>query len=144
VGQISVRVLTGADAGLLREAAAAIGGKPITADLGRFLDDPTVVVAVALAHDEPAGLAYGNVIRRPTRDLLMLYEIGVVERYRRQGVGTALVERLKQVCADRQLAEMFVLTGETNVAAMALYRKTGGIRPNRDDVMFIYPAHPAD
>ena len=63
------------------------------------------------------------------------YELGVDPEFRRMGVATELVNELSRVCRARGCGEMFVLTDESNEAAMATYRKAGAAR-DPDQVMF--------
>jgi ribosomal protein S18 acetylase RimI-like enzyme len=70
-----------------------------------------------------------------------LYELGVDPEFRRMGVATELVNELIRLCRERGCGEMFVLTEESNPAAMATYAKAGAVR-DRDQVMFhwLWPA----
>ena len=69
---------------------------------------------------------------------MLLYSIDVFEAFRRQGVATLLVSRLKLLAAKHNCVEMFVPTSKSNTAAVGLYRKTGGVTEADDDVSFIY------
>jgi GNAT superfamily N-acetyltransferase len=118
-----------------------------------MFDDPPDATAVAamLAEErdhllfayvdgQPAGMARAVELMRPdtTRRQMFLYEIGTDERFQRRGVARALIQDLLMLCRERDCLEMFVLTGEANEAAMGLYRTTGGVRENMDDVMFVW------
>jgi len=77
--------------------------KPPTADLfppwklKALLEDPNCIVAVAEMGDKIVGHIYGAVINRAENEFsragayLYIYQIGVEDGVRRQGVGTALV-----------------------------------------------------
>ena len=54
------------------------------------------------------------------------------------GAGRALIDELDAICRERGAQEMFVITNESNVAAMHLYESTGVRRQSRDDVVFVY------
>jgi ribosomal protein S18 acetylase RimI-like enzyme len=58
--------------------------------------------------------------------MMFLYEAGVVDEYRRRGIGRALVEELKRFATESDCRKMFVPTQASNQAAMALYRSAGG------------------
>jgi ribosomal protein S18 acetylase RimI-like enzyme len=118
-----------------------------------LFDDPPSLEAVrALLAEErdyllfayldgrPAGMARAVELLRPDtlRRQMFLYEIGTIEEFQRRGVARALIEELLRISRERDCVEMFVLTGEANDAAMALYRSTGGVRENMDDVMFVW------
>ena len=89
---------------------------------------------------EVIGFSYAYVLPRFQHTELLIYSVDVHEGHRRSGVGRALIERLKTLCADRGWAAMWVLTNESNAPAMALYQSAGGVRPNPDDVMFDFRA----
>jgi aminoglycoside 3-N-acetyltransferase I len=57
---------------------------------------------------------------------MFLYEIAVKPAYRQTGVGAALIGKLKQLCSQRGIDEMYVGTTTPNLAAMKLYSSTGG------------------
>jgi ribosomal protein S18 acetylase RimI-like enzyme len=70
---------------------------------------------------------------------VFLYEIEVNSNYRKQGIGTQLIQKLTEHAKEIQAKEIFVLTNVSNIPAVKLYESTGGIKENPDDVMFVYP-----
>jgi ribosomal-protein-alanine N-acetyltransferase len=92
------------------------------------LRSPGTFALVAADGDNPAGFAIG----RRAADEAELLSIGVVSRYRRFGVGRALVVALA-ACVPRARA-MFLEVGEDNPPARALYSSLGfavvGRRPD--------------
>jgi len=74
----------------------------------------------------------------------MLYEIGTAPRFRRRGVGRALVEAAKELGRARNATLMFVITSSRNTAAMRLYTSTGGRRLAFDDAILSYHLSPDD
>ena len=108
-------------------ATVAAMGDAAAADAGAFLADPDIVALSALDDGRPVGWAWGHRLRRPDgRWMLLLYEIDVVAEHRRRGVGTALVERMKQIGEDDDCVEMWLVTEADNEAALALYAATAG------------------
>jgi ribosomal protein S18 acetylase RimI-like enzyme len=103
-----------------------------------LLADERTIFLVALDRDEPVGflLAYELLRRRGDPSQLFVYEVGVDEGRRRQGVATALFRELAHLARARGIRAGFVLTNESNEAAMELYRSVGGVRPNPDDVLW--------
>ena len=73
-------------------------------------------------------------IGEPSR--LFVYEVGVEPDARRRGVATELLRELERIARARGIRNGFVLTNESNEAAMGLYRSLGGVRPSSDDVLF--------
>ena len=98
------------------------------ADMRTLLADERAYLIAACVDDKPVGLVYGYRFPRldGPRPMMFLYEIGVLEQYRRRGLGRALVEKLKRFAEEHNCRKMFVPTQASNEAAMALYRSTGG------------------
>jgi ribosomal protein S18 acetylase RimI-like enzyme len=68
--------------------------------------------------------------------MMYLHEIDVLPSYQRQGIGTALIEELKRICRTEGITKMWLGTSESNIAAMALYQKTGGMRLSTGEAGF--------
>jgi ribosomal protein S18 acetylase RimI-like enzyme len=103
-----------------------------------LLADERTIFLVAFDRDDPIGflLAYELLRRRGDPSELFVYEVGVDEGRRRQGVATTLFRELGRLARARGIRQGFVLTNEANQAAMELYRSVGGVRPNTDDVLW--------
>jgi len=92
----------------------------------RFLGEATSHLCVAYEEGEPAGFVSGVELTHPDKGTeLFLYELGVDERFRRRGIGTALVQALAALGRERGCYGMWVLTDRDNEAAMATYRRAG-------------------
>jgi len=86
------------------------------------LDD--VHIWVAEVDGELAGFAYAHDLQRLDGDtMVFLYELEV-ERFRRRGLGRALVEQAKTLADGRRA---FVLTGLDNEPAQRTYAAVGGL-----------------
>ena len=105
-----------------------------------FLADDRHHLLLAYVEGKPAGFVSAVELLHPDKmkPETFLYELGVDPEFRRIGVATELLSELIRFCRDRGCGEMFVLTDETNHAAMATYRKAGG-RREPDQVMFYWP-----
>jgi ribosomal protein S18 acetylase RimI-like enzyme len=101
-------------------------------------DDRTIMLA-AFEDDEPVGfvLAYALPRRHGDAAMLSIYEIDVDAERRRAGIATALMHHLSELARERGIAEGFLLTNESNEAAMAFYASLAGERPNQDDVLWL-------
>lgn len=106
-----------------------------------YLADDRNYLLLAYADDGiAAGFVRGTALGRlegPERQML-LYEIGVDPAYQRQGIATALIRALEQICRDGGFGEMFVFTNRSNTAAMRLYASTGGQTEADDEQMFVW------
>jgi GNAT superfamily N-acetyltransferase len=106
--------------------------QPVTgADAAAYLVDPSVFHWVAEENGVVVGHLLAYLERRragPARQVL-LYEIGVREAYRRRGIGTALVEALRQWMRAEDVAECWVPADSGE--AEAFYAACGFVR---DDV----------
>jgi [ribosomal protein S18]-alanine N-acetyltransferase len=92
----------------------------------RFLEDGNHHLIVAYEDEIAAGFVSGVEMTHPDKGTEMfLYELGVDERFRRRGVGTALVDALAELARDRGCYGMWVLTDADNDAALATYTRSG-------------------
>jgi len=101
------------------------GGGDAPADLVAYLADPAVLHWVAEADGEPVGHLHCTIVRLsygPGRELL-LYEIGVREAWRRQGVGRALMAAMTAWMDAEGVAEVWVLAD--NPGARDFYAAVG-------------------
>jgi ribosomal protein S18 acetylase RimI-like enzyme len=118
--------------------AAALFDDPIDIEATRaFLADQRHHLLIGYIGGQPAGFVTAVELLHPDkpRPEMFLYELGVNEEFRRQGVATALMRRLVQLCRERGCGEMFVLTDDENAAAHATYRAAGG-EPEPAGVIF--------
>lgn len=112
---------------------------PLTeAETIAFLADDRTATFVAFAGEEPVGFVYTNELFRRHTALrhLCIYEIGVSERFRNQGVGQALLEAVGDHARTQGITQGFVITNASNPAAAHLYESAGGVRTADDDVIF--------
>jgi aminoglycoside 3-N-acetyltransferase I len=104
-----------------------------------LLDDDRTIMLAAFEDHEPIGfvLAYELPRRHGHAAMLSVYEIDVDADRRRAGIATALMDHLGELARERGIADGFLLTNESNEAAMAFYASLGGERPNQDDVLWL-------
>ena len=93
-----------------------------------FLADPDCWLFAAVKDGRIIGFAYGYALQRLNTEKKMLYihEVGIMEEYQRQGIGTLLMDRLKADCKAENFCKIFLICDQKNTGANALYRKTGG------------------
>lgn len=140
----SVRRLTSADLAPLRELNVLFGEAfhdsetycakpPGEAYLTGLLAKEHVIALVALSGEEVIGglVAYELDKFERARRELYIYDLAVAEAHRRRGVATALIERLREIAAERGSWVIYVQADYGDEPAIALYEKLG----IREDVM---------
>ena len=137
-GGYSLRRLGGDDVGLARLLNAMFGaafGEPDTyegeppseAYLAELLTKDHVVALAALADGEVVGglFAYElDKLERARREMY-IYDLAVAEPHRRRGIATALIERCREIAAERGAWVIFVQADYEDAPAVALYEKMG-------------------
>jgi aminoglycoside 3-N-acetyltransferase I len=133
-----VRRLGPADVLLVRQLNALFGEAfddvesyaaqpPSHAYLAGLLGREHVVVLVALVADEVVGglVAYElDKFERERREFY-IYDLAVAAEHRRQGIATALIERLRGIAARRGGWVVYVQADYGDDPAIALYKKLG-------------------
>jgi ribosomal protein S18 acetylase RimI-like enzyme len=108
------------------------GGRPLAMDVRERLvpllrDHPTALVLLALAGDEPIGVAVGffGLSTFRARPLLNIHDLAVIPDYRGRGVGRALL-REAETCALRAgCCKLTLEVQDDNARARALYERFG-------------------
>ncbi|MEY2419441.1 MAG: hypothetical protein QOG90_2121 [Actinomycetota bacterium] len=108
------------------EEALWIGAEPPVPDRGReivdaFVDHPTDVMLLALVDGEAVGWISAEVEEPGVAELGM----GIVEGYRGQGIGSALMHAVTEWAAATPLDRFVLRVFPHNERALALYRKFG-------------------
>jgi GNAT superfamily N-acetyltransferase len=112
-----------------------------TGYLREFLSCERNYFLAALLGGQPVGLILAYRLMRVDRDqdMMLFYEIVVDKNNRKQGIGALLIDELKRICREEKIMKMWVLTNRWNLAAMELYKRTGGIEStSTDEVSFTY------
>jgi ribosomal protein S18 acetylase RimI-like enzyme len=134
--------LTAVDDALAAQLDAVFGdGKAWDDAQGRrFLRNPDNLFLIARWGGRVCGFLTAHRLQRfdRRRAAVLLYEIGVHDRFRRRGVGTALIVEAKRWAKEVGADEVWVLTDAGNAAAMALYAATGGQADTPGTTMFVY------
>ena len=131
--QLDVRRLGPGDEEALHAARALFDDAPEEQATRRFLAEPTHHLLVAYDHaGRPVGFVSGVQLTHPDKGTEMfLYELGVDESARRQGVGRALVQALAALAREQGCYDMWVLADADNEAAQATYVRAGGREASR-------------
>jgi ribosomal protein S18 acetylase RimI-like enzyme len=100
---------------------------PSDEEAASLLAHKDIYVWVAEVDAELAGFAYAYVLSRIDGDTsVFLYEVEVDERFRRQGLGRALVEQARALAERIDALKMWVETDYDNEAAKHTYASAGG------------------
>jgi ribosomal protein S18 acetylase RimI-like enzyme len=123
---VDIRQLGPGDEDAVLAAAALFDDPPQPDATRRFLAEPTHHLLIAYDGDAPLGFVSGVETTHPDKGTEMfLYELGVDESARGQGVGGALVEALAKLARERGCYGMWVGTEPDNVAARRTYERAG-------------------
>ncbi len=103
--------------------------------LRRLLGSEIFIALAAMKNGEVVGglAAYELLKFEQERSEIYIYDLAILETHRREGIATALIEKLKEIAAARGAWVIFVQadTGIEDEAAIALYTKLG----KREDVL---------
>lgn len=86
-----------------------------------LLGQPGVVGWIAMEDDAPAGI----LLARAAADEAEILTLAVLPRWRRLGIALGLVGHLVDWSAAAKVARLFIEVAEDNVAARALYERSG-------------------
>jgi len=137
-GGYSLRRLGAGDLALARRLNAMFGtafGEPDTygddppsgAYLAEVLAKDPVIALAALSDEEVVGglVAYElDKLERARREVY-IYDLAVAEGHRRRGIATALIERCRDIAAERGAWVIFVQADPVDAPAVALYETMG-------------------
>jgi len=85
------------------------------------------------------GCVYGHELVHPAGErTMLLYSLDVAEHVRRRGYGVALVNAFVDHARAIGCTEVWVLTDDSNPAALATYSAANGQRDPADQVMFVW------
>jgi ribosomal protein S18 acetylase RimI-like enzyme len=137
MAEVVVRRLGPADEREVERFAPAFDGPIRPESATAFLAEDRHHLLVATVDGEPAGFVSAVEILHPDKPTeLFLNELGVEEPFRRRGAATALLAALKELGRSRGCSAIWVLTDEANPAAMATYRRAGGVWDGERHIMF--------
>jgi ribosomal protein S18 acetylase RimI-like enzyme len=133
---MDIRYIT--DAAAIEAAGHLFDNPPKPAATERFLAEAGHHLFIAYVDGFPAGMISGVETTHPDKGTEMfLYELGVDERYRRQGIGKSLLAALSELARERGCYGMWVATDEDNVAAHATYGRDGAVL-EKDQAVFVW------
>ena len=141
---VSIRQLTRDDHALMKSLLAMFGKafgevhtyvshQPRDEYLQELLGSDFFIALAALKKGEVVGGLAAYELRKfeQERSEFYIYDLAVAAGHRREGIATALIERLKKVAAARAAYVIFVQADRVDEPAIALYSKLG----IREDVL---------
>lgn len=114
------------DAALVLAAGELFDEPPTGEFTERFLRSGGHHLLLALDGDDPVGFVTGVEIAHPDKRVEMnVYELGVHDDRRREGIATRLLAELSELASELGCRGLWVLTEPDNEAALATYRRAG-------------------
>lgn len=109
------------------------GAPPDDGYLERLLSRDDFVAIEAREGERTVGALTGYVLHKfeQARAELYIYDLAVDAAFRRRGIATAMIERVRQVARERGIHVIFVQADHGDDPAIALYTKLG----MREDVL---------
>lgn len=106
-----------------------IGNRPTRKYVNKLLKNKMFIPLIALDEGKVIGAlaAYELMKFEQERSEIYIYDLAVIENYRRKGVATSLINRLKKIAYERGAYIIFVQadTDEEDKPAISLYSKLG-------------------
>ena len=103
--------------------------RPSTSYLHQLLDGDSFIALAALKNGDVVGALTAYELKKfeQERSEIYIYDLAVASAHRREGIATALIEKLKKIAAERRAYVIFVQadTGIEDEPAIALYTKLG-------------------
>jgi aminoglycoside 3-N-acetyltransferase I len=138
IGGFEIRTLTATDLRAMRGMLAAFAsafddpahyrpGEPSDAYLAALLGGAQFIAVAAFEGDEVVGGIAAYVLPKfeQMRSEIYLYDLAVLERCRRRGIATAMIEHLGRIAARYGAAAVYVQAHPEDEPAVRLYSKLG-------------------
>lgn len=137
---VDIRQLTSNDISLMASLLTTFGeafddvetysaNRPSEEYLRRLLGSDTFIALVAIKSGKVVGgiAAYELIKFEQARSEIYIYDLAVASQNRREGIATALIEKLKEIAAERGAYVIYVQadTSVEDESAIALYSKLG-------------------
>lgn len=142
--EYSVRTLGADDVDMLREMLDVFGrafedldrycgNQPSSEYLQKLLASDTFIAVAGVSSNKVVGALAAYELRKFEQAVseIYIYDLAVEESHRRNGVATAMIEKLKQDAVSRSASVIYVQADYGDEPAISLYTKLG----SREDVM---------
>lgn len=105
-------------------------------DMDRFFAGGEDWICTAVDQDTIIGFLSIEV-HREDRNYLYLDDLSVTEKYRSQGIGTALIRQAEEYAKELKLREICLHVEKTNVSARRLYQRLGYGIANEEETRYL-------
>ena len=108
------------------------------AHLRKLLSSQNFIALAALVKNKVVGglTAYELPMYDSDSSEIFIYDLAVKSQYQRMGIGTGLIQSLREYCLRQGIKEFFVMAHEEDEHAVEFYRATGGKSENV--INFVY------
>ena len=107
-------------------------------DLKNFINNKSNLGFIAKTN-KIIGFAFGYIQLKPDgKKAFYLHAIDVMKEYQGKGIGTNLIEYIKNYVKKRDCHKMYLITNRSNISACKCYEKAGGINKANDEVIYVY------
>jgi len=112
-------------------------------ELERFdevVAQPNTLVLVAWHGQQVVGLLVGHLLPRlhGPRNTFLVDDLEVSTLFRRQGVVSSLLTEARRWARRHGSGKSWLVTDASNATAMSFHQSAGGLRPNPDDVVYLF------
>jgi len=100
---------------------------PVNKHLESILDNEEFLAFVAVYDGEIVGGLTAYILHQYYSEspLVYIYDLAVMKKYQRKGIGKKLILGIKDYCKEIGVKEVFVQADEADVHALDFYRSTG-------------------
>ncbi|QJB69925.1 AAC(3)-I family aminoglycoside N-acetyltransferase [Parasphingorhabdus halotolerans] len=115
------------------DAQTYCAAQPDKAYHEKLLASDNFIALAALHEEQTVGALTAYVLPKPERERseIYIYDLAVAEHFRRKGIGTGLIEKVKELAIEKGAWVIFVQADHDDEPPIALYTKLG----EREDVL---------
>ena len=107
--------------------------------LNEFIDGVNNYGFIVKENNKIVGFATGYLLIHPDgRRVFYFDSIDVMSEFQNKGIGTGLMNYIREYAKKLGCSEMFLVTNRSNASACKCYEKAGGVSESTDDVVYVY------
>ena len=97
----------------------------IIEEMKQFIEDKSAIIIGAFKEEELIGFIWGYKIIVNDKNRLHINYFIVNEKYRKQGIGTQLIEKIYEIANEIQIKEIELMVTSKNIIAVNFYKDQG-------------------